>query len=307
MSDIIITRKQASEDSDLQKEINEFNPFTPRKEIPRGEDEHFLNLSTSSSKDTEPFNHTSESIQKNYSFENPFDISVLSDNSTKTFVGSDESYSDNSLEKLSKIEFNMSTPEKLGSGGQGTSGCRNQNLNANQQSAAIQVVTLRDALMVVPEFNGKNIPLSQFMKGCNEAKFTIEPESEINLIKLIGSKISGEARQTISGDTFLTNDELKILLTKICSPARTIPQFLGELGHEFQKDHENVITVTNRIRDIGTIILEVHNLDNGGQVDPNFCDSVENTMINLFKRGLKFELEQRPGNEKIQDVNNLKT
>ena len=41
MSDKTITRTQASKDSNLQKEVNESNPFTPRKELPRGEDEHF--------------------------------------------------------------------------------------------------------------------------------------------------------------------------------------------------------------------------------------------------------------------------
>ena len=41
MSDKRITRTQASKDSNLQKEVNESNPFTPRKELPRGEDEHF--------------------------------------------------------------------------------------------------------------------------------------------------------------------------------------------------------------------------------------------------------------------------
>ena len=126
-----IARTQASKDSDLQKGVNEFNPFTPKKRLLQGEDEPFLNLSTSSSKDTEPLNDTSESIQKNYSFENPFDISVLTNNKTKTSVDLGESYSDNSLENLSKIEFNMTTPVKLGSGEQGTSGHQSQNLNPN--------------------------------------------------------------------------------------------------------------------------------------------------------------------------------
>ena len=82
MSEKRITRTQGSKDSDLQEELDEFNPFTPRKEMSRGEDEHCLNLSTFSGKDTEPLNSTSELIQKNHSFENPFDISVLSHNST---------------------------------------------------------------------------------------------------------------------------------------------------------------------------------------------------------------------------------
>ena len=103
MSDNRITRTQASKDSNLKKEVDKFNPFTPRKELQRGEDEHFLNLSTSSSKDTEPLNGTTESIQENYSFENPFDISVLSNNSTKTLVDLGDSHLNYSLEKSPKI------------------------------------------------------------------------------------------------------------------------------------------------------------------------------------------------------------
>ena len=300
-----ITQTQASKDTDLQKEVDEFNPVTPRKELPRGENVHFLNLSTSSTHDTEPLNDSDKSFQENISFENPFDISVLSNNSNKTLVDLGDSYSNNSLENLSKIKFKMSTSVKLGSGEQGTSGPQNQNLNPNQQPAAIQVVTSREALMVVPEFNGKNIPLGQFIEGCNEAKCMIKPESGINLVKLLRSKISGEARQAISGRTFLTIDKLKSFLKNIYSTARTILQLLGELGYEFQRENENVITFANRIRDIGTKILEVHNLDNGGKVDPNFRDNVENTMSDSFERGLKFELELRLGNEQIQDVNNL--
>ena len=76
--------------------------------------------------------------------------------------------------------------------------------------------------MVVSELDGKNIPLSQFIEGCNEAKFMIKLVSEINLGKMLRSKISGEARQAISGRTFLTIDELKMYLKNIYSSARTI-------------------------------------------------------------------------------------
>ena len=151
----------------------------------------------------------------------------------------------------------MSMSEKSGSRRPSSSEQPNQNISVNQQPVTIQVVTLRDALMAVPDFNGRKIPLAQFIEGCNEAKCMIEPESEINLVKLIRSKITGEARQAISGQVFLTIDELKTYLKNIYTPARTIPQLLGELGQEFQKDYENVITYANKIRDIGTRILEV--------------------------------------------------
>ena len=262
MLDKRITRTQVSKDSDIQKEVDEFNPFSPRKELPRGKYEHFLNLSTSSSKDMEPLNDTSESIQKSYSFENPFDISVLSNNSTKTLVDLGESHLNYSLEKSPKIKINMSMSEKSDSGRPSSSEQPNQNMNFIQKPVTIQVVTLGDAPMVVPEFNGRNISVAQFIKGCNEAKYMIETESEINLVKLLKSKITVEARQAISGQVFLTIDELKTLFKNIYTLARTIPELLGELGQEFQKDYENLITYANRIRYIGTRILEVRSIEN---------------------------------------------
>ena len=250
-------------------------------------------------------NDTSESIQESYSFKNSFDISVLSNNSTKKLVDLGESHLNYCLEKSPKIVINMSMSEKSGFGRPSSSEQPNQNMNFNQQPVTIQVVTLRDALMVVPEFNGRNIPLAQFIEGCNEAKCMIEPESEINVVKLLRSKIKGEARQAISGQVFLTIDELETFLKNIYTPARTIPQLLGEPGQEFHKDYENVITYAKRIRGIGTRILEVRSIENRGLIDPNYRSSIENTLIDYFKRGLKFELEQRLGNEEVKDVNNL--
>ena len=86
-----------------------------------------------------------------------------------------------------------------------------------------QMVTLRDAITMVHEFNGKNIPLGQFIKGCSEAKEMIEPEFEPNLVKLIRSKITGEAHQSIFGQSFAKKEELTNLLKNIYSPAQSIP------------------------------------------------------------------------------------
>ena len=86
MSDKSITRTQASKDSDLKKEIGDFNPFTPRRELRRGEDEPSLNLSSSSNRDTEPLDDSNSSNQENFSSKNCTDISVISNNSNKTLV-----------------------------------------------------------------------------------------------------------------------------------------------------------------------------------------------------------------------------
>ena len=61
-----------------------------------------------------------------------------------------------------------------------------------------QQVSLRDALEVVPLFDGSNIPLSHFIEGCYEAKAMLPtPTAQENLARLLRSKLSGEARKCI--------------------------------------------------------------------------------------------------------------
>ena len=69
---------------------------------------------------------------------------------------------------------------------------------------AVQPIPLKDGLTVVPEFHGENTPLSVFLEGCDEAKEMVTAENEANLVKLIRSKLTGEARKAIYGQAFGT-------------------------------------------------------------------------------------------------------
>lgn len=163
---------------------------------------------------------------------------------------------------------------------------------AQQNIPNNQMVSLKDALKMVPEFDGKNIPLSQFLEGCNEAKEMIEPNAEANLVKLIRSRLIGEARQAILGQAFPTIDALKDYIKNIYAPAKTTNQLLGELGNEFQRDSESVIAYANRMRDLVNRILEARRIEIGA-VDQAFRTATENNVIECFKRGLRPEIEQR--------------
>ena len=155
-----------------------------------------------------------------------------------------------------------------------------------------QTIPLKDALTVVPEFNGNNIPLSVFLEGCDEAKEMIAIENEANLTKLIRSRLTGEARKAIYGQVFATIEQLKDFIKAIYAPAKTVHQLLGEMGSEFQRDHESVISFANRIRDLGRRIMETQRV-NTGNIDAAFRASIENNSVECFTRGLKPEVEQR--------------
>ena len=70
------------------------------------------------------------------------------------------------------------------------------NLPTNQQ------VSLRDALEIVPYFDGSSkVPLTIFIEACKEAKEMV-PIAEGNLVKLFRSKLTGEARRFIIGNYY---------------------------------------------------------------------------------------------------------
>ena len=157
---------------------------------------------------------------------------------------------------------------------------------------AAQTIPLKDALTVVPEYNGENIPLNVFLEGGDEAKEMITNENEANLVKLIRSKLTGEARKAIYVQGFRTIEEMKDFIKSIYAPAKTVHQLLGEMDNEYQRDYETVISFANRIRDLGRCIIETQRV-NTGNIDATFKTSIENNCIECFKRGLKPEVEQR--------------
>lgn len=71
-------------------------------------------------------------------------------------------------------------------------------------------VSLRDALEVVPLFDGKNISLGSFIEGCEEAKQMLSQSDlvEEKLIKMIRGNLTGEARKEIYGTSFRKLSEL---------------------------------------------------------------------------------------------------
>ena len=86
-----------------------------------------------------------------------------------------------------------------------------------------QQVSLRDALEVVPLFDGSNIPLSQFIEGCNEAKAMLPtPAAQENLGRLLISKLSGEAKKCTFGSTYNNIEELMKKLKRVYVPAKSV-------------------------------------------------------------------------------------
>ena len=96
------------------------------------------------------------------------------------------------------------------------------NLPTNQQ------VSLRDSLETVPYFDGSSkVPLTIFIEGCKEAKEMV-PNAEANLVKLLRSKLTGEASRCIIGNYYNNLEEFILKLKTIFPPSKTVYQLQGD-------------------------------------------------------------------------------
>lgn len=175
-----------------------------------------------------------------------------------------------------------------------TSTILNQSLETITPPVMAQTVRLRDTLVAIPEFDGTNIPLEEFLEGCEDAKCMIEAEDEATFVKYIRMKIKGEAKSAIMTETFDTLEDLSTYLKKIFAPSQTVPELLGELGSQYQRDGENVLSFANRIKRLGARVLEAQRVaTHPTAVTAEFRNYVNSTIIGCFKRGLKPEIENK--------------
>lgn len=115
-----------------------------------------------------------------------------------------------------------------------------QNINMAHQN-----LTLHDALKFVPEFTGKPGTLYAFIEGCNEAKEMIEANQVTSLVKLLRSKITGEAKRSLKGQNFNTLAELITYLRSIYLQSKPLYELYGVLNKIYQKEDESVLNYAN--------------------------------------------------------------
>lgn len=84
-----------------------------------------------------------------------------------------------------------------------------------------------------------------------------------NLVKLARTRLNGEAKRAIQGQAFNTMECLIDLIKGLFAHMKSVNQLQGELGSEYQREGESVVTFANRIRDIGKQILDAKKLEAG--------------------------------------------
>lgn len=171
-----------------------------------------------------------------------------------------------------------------------------QNVNITEENLEMsgnQGVSLKDALECVPIFDGKTLSIYIFLEGCEEALLMLPEGAEGNLVKMIRTRLTGEARRVIQGQQFGTLVALTKFLKSIYAPAISTNQIRRELGSAFQKLNEDTISYANHIREIGNRITEAQKTENDGELTADQLSMINKEIVDCFLDGLIPELQLR--------------
>ena len=149
-------------------------------------------------------------------------------------------------------------------------------------------VSFREATECVPSFDGYNIPLSQFIRGCRRAREIIPPSSERNLTKILINKLRGRAHYAVEDEPCDTVTQLIDLLNGAFGSSNTIDQYRGELSTSYIKKNEHMLDYISRVKDLRTAILDAERRT-GGTLHPRRITEVDALTARSFCEGLPLQ------------------
>ena len=128
---------------------------------------------------------------------------------------------------------------------------RMNNFSVNSILGQVRPLSIKDALELIPKYNGVNISLTQFIRDCREACSIIPEQFKPVLAKLIKLRLYGEALKSAAKKVFESINDIANFFDSIFGSAKTYHQLQGELASVKQKRDESVVVLSNRVRAIG--------------------------------------------------------
>lgn len=148
--------------------------------------------------------------------------------------------------------------------------------------------TLRELKDMIPEYDGDQATLNDFIEACNFVTNQIEENQSEALIFIIKSKLVGKAKRFISSRNLRAWDEIRNLLIGHYGDCRDTEGLLRDLTSTFQKSSETPRAFVQRIEDLLTKIRSSVALDNTLNEDEKLAlnSSYERIALKTFLSGL---------------------
>ena len=152
---------------------------------------------------------------------------------------------------------------------------------------------INEIVRILPEFNGKNISINRFIRECKEAETFVNPGDKSFFLKIVKSRVTGDANDYLQFKSFNDLDQLLAELKRVFAPTQSLPQLQTDLARVRQKSQEKVSEYGLRVTRIVQKAQELINENFNPIVARGMIEGTVNTAIECFTLGLESEIATR--------------
>ena len=192
------------------------------------------------------------------------------------------------------VNFVLKMPETGRTSASGT----NANVSGNNTDLNVSIAmmtsmaecfTLQHSTLNIPFYDGKNIPLKNFLQDIRNGAVFVPPALESSFLKAVLGKLQKTARDSTWGKTFYNLDELIKHLKARFGSDKTYPDYHHEIENIRMNRGETVNYFHDRLNILfngAKTVLEDKYPENAGQM----LESIKEVALEAFIRGLPDEI-----------------
>lgn len=148
---------------------------------------------------------------------------------------------------------------------------------------------LRDALELVPKYDGHNIPIWQFARACKRAKETVPLIDEALFVRMLRNKLTHHVYLAVEDEIHATVDKFLDVLKRTFGPNRSANYYRGQLSIAYKKPAEHILDYIGRIKDLRTAAIEGDQTSFDRTLNEAEVASIDSYVLEAFYEGLPRE------------------
>jgi hypothetical protein len=148
---------------------------------------------------------------------------------------------------------------------------------------------LRDALELVPKYDGHNIPVWQFARACKRAKESLPLADEAFFVRMLRNKLTHHAYLAVEDEIHPTVELFLDSLKRTFGSGRSSNYYRGQLSMAYKKPNEHILDYIGRIKDLKASIIDGDQTNLGRQLSNVEIAAIESFALEAFFEGLPRE------------------
>ncbi|XP_058790626.1 uncharacterized protein LOC131663872 [Phymastichus coffea] len=150
--------------------------------------------------------------------------------------------------------------------------------------------TLQSIVQGITEFDGKNVPLKDFIQDIRNGRALIDDKQEANFIRLIIAKLKGPARDCIYGKTVNTTEGLVKILKERFAPCKDFSYYDSNIHNLRMKNGDTVGDFHDRINILLNCAQSALKEELGTDYSDVMMTPIKNSTLKTFIDGLPKEI-----------------